>query len=292
VDTPFLGSASELTPQRLRGKAYRRVWRDVYVASAADLDLRLRAEAAVVAVPDAVVSRSTAGVLQRLPVRDDGLVHLSRSAKAAQTVRDGVVVHRCPVEADETVVVAGLRLSDPARTFVDLAATSSFEELVALGDAVVRRQGRAAVEAAVARRRRRRGLVLARAVLPLLDPGAASPPESRMRVRLHAAGFTALRHGVVVSDGSGGWVAEPDLADDVARVAVRYEGAVHFDGGVERWRHDLQRDELTRLAGWQVVVATALDDRRPHLPLQKVTGAYRRAAQLHGAHVLPPLLAA
>jgi hypothetical protein len=41
---------------------------------------------------------------------------------------------------------------------------------------------------------------------------------------------------------------------------------------------------------WQVVVATAADDRSPHLLVTKVADAYRRAARLHGAHVLPPHL--
>ena len=76
--------------------------------------------------------------------------------------------------------------------------------------------------------------MLVRAVLPLLDPGSCSPAERRARLRLHDAGFTALRHGVVVRDRAGGWLAEPDLADELAKVAVQHDGLVHLQGDPER----------------------------------------------------------
>jgi Ribonuclease G/E len=109
-------------------------------------------------------------------------------------------------------------------------------------------------------------------------------------LRLHAAGFTALRHGVVVRDRSGGWLAEPDLADEVARVAVQHDGDVHRRAGARQWQHDVDRDEFTRAHGWQLVVATAEDDRRPYLLVEKTAAAYRRAAALRGRQVLPPHL--
>lgn len=286
MTSPFLGSSSGLTRQRLRGKGYRRLSRDLYVMGGA-VDLRVRAEAAVLALPGSVPCLSTAAVLQRLPVDDDGLVHLARRRGAPRSERPAVRVHRCPVEPDEQLDLDGLLVTDGPRTFVDLAARLGLEPLVAVGDVVLRRYGAPALQAAVDRRRRRPGLPLARHALTLLDAGSASPAETRARLRLQVAGFTALRHGVVVRDAAGGWLAAPDLADELARVAVQHEGAVHFAGGVERWRRDLQRDELARQADWQVVVATALDDRRPDLLAAKVAGAYRRAARLHGDGVLP-----
>lgn len=146
------------------------------------------------------------------------------------------------------------------------------------------------MQAALDRRGRRPGLPRARQALTLADSGADSPAETRARLRLHAAGFVAMRHRVVVRDRDGGWLAEPDLADEQARVAVPHDGLVHVVGSPRARRQDLQRDELTRQADWQVVVATALDDQRPHLLLDKVTDAYRRSARLWGPHVLPPHL--
>lgn len=290
VSVPFLGSASDLTPQRLRSKRYLRLSRDLYVPAETAVDLRTRTSAAVLALPDAVPCLSTAGALQKLPVDDDGIVHLARGGRAARSERTDVRVHRCPVADDERLDLDGLVVTDGPRTYVDLAGRLGLEALVAVGDVVVRRYGVEALQAAVDRRARRPGLPLARHALTLADPGADSPAETRARLRLHAAGFVALRHGVVVRDEDGGWLAEPDLADEQARVAVQHDGVVHLLGDPQQRRQDLQRDELTRQADWQVVVSTALDDRRPHLLVAKVADAYRRASLLRGPNVLPPHL--
>jgi hypothetical protein len=289
MSAPFLGSASELTPQRLRGRLYRRLSPDLYVVGEEEPDLRTRTTAALLVLPDAVPCLTTSGTLLRLPVDDDGLVHLARRRGAPRSERSDVKVHRFPVADDECLELDGLRVADGPRTFVDLAARLDLEALVAVGDVVVRRWGPGAIEAAIARRPHRPGLVLARAALPLLDAGADSPAETRARPgsRLHAAGFRGLRHGVVVRDEAGGWLAEPDLADEAARVAVQHDGWVHLVGDLKGRRKDLQRDELTRQQDWQVVVATALDERRPHLLVDKVANAYRRAALLWGRQVLP-----
>jgi hypothetical protein len=295
--SPFLGSTSGLSRQRLRGRSYDRMSRDVYVLRDSELDLRARTKGVVLVLADAVPCLFTAALLQRLPVDDDGLVHVARGAKAPRTRRPGVRVHRTPVAADERLDLDGLEVADGPRTFVDLAARLDLEQLVAVGDVVLRRYDAEALRAAVDRRPKRPGLPRARHALPLLDAGADSPAETRARLRLHAAGFASLRHGVTVCDAHGGWVAAPDLADERAKVAVQHDGLVHFSKDLQH-RHrdvrqrqqDVQRDELTRQADWQVVVATALDDRRPHLLVDKVTDAYRRAARLLGPQVLPPHL--
>jgi hypothetical protein len=286
----FLGSTSGLTPQRLRGKRYERLSRDLYVLRGLELAIRCRCEAILLALPDAVPCLFTAALLQNLPVVDDGLLHLARGRKSPRSERADVRVHRTPVQADELLDLNGLAVTDGPRTYVDLAAKLTLEQLVAVGDVVLRRYDATALQAAVDRRPRRKGLANARLALPLLDGRAASPAESRARLRLHAAGFVDLMHGVVVRDDGGGWLAEPDLADERARVAVQHDGLVHLTGDPTRRRKDLQRDEVTRQAGWEVVVSTALDDQRPHLLLTKVAAAYQRAARIHGADVLPPHL--
>ena len=290
MSSPFLGSRSGLTPQRLRSKRYDHLSRDVYALRDHALDLRARTAAALLVFPEAVPCHRTAALLQGLPVRDDEVIHLARPTAEAHSERPGVRVHRVALQPDEVVHLDGLPATDGPRTYVDLAALLPFEALAAVGDVVLRRYGPERLQAAVDRRRRRRGLVLARAVLPLLDPGSCSPAETRARLRLHDAGFTALRHGVVVRDRAGGWLSEPDLADELAKVAVQHDGLVHLQGDPERRRKDLQRDEVTRQADWQVVVSTALDDRQPGLLVTKVRDAYRRAGRLLGPHVLPPHL--
>lgn len=287
--TAFRGSVSGLTRQRLRAKRYEHLSRDLYVMDG-PADLRAQVEAVRLVLSDAVPCLTTAGLLQRLPVDEDGVLHLARGRRSARSERPGVRVHRTPVEDDERLDLDGLPVADGPRTFVDLAAALSLEALVAVGDVVLDRYGLEALQSAVGRRPRRPGLVLARRALPLLDAGAASPAETRARLRLHAAGFHELRHKVAIRDEAGEWLAEPDLADETARVAIQHDGLVHVVGTPGRRRKDLQRDELSRQADWEVVVSTALDDARPELLVAKVTAAYQRAARLRGAAVLPPHL--
>ncbi len=275
---PFRGSRSGLTRQQLRALRFRRLSRDVYVLTPAVDDLRLRSATALTALPDAVLSHATAAVLLGLPCPPVAAVHLVRSPDRSVSSRAGLRTHRLTLRPDEVTSVDGLPVTTPARTFRDLASSLSLPDRVVLGDAVVRRCGWSPLHDAVQRARGARGAARARAALPLIDPGSDSPAETRTRLLLHGAGFTDLQHGLVVRDEHGGWISRPDLADRRRRVAVQYDGLVHFEGGAARWRADIDRDELTRAAGWEVVVLTARDLLRPDLAILKVTAAYRRAA--------------
>jgi len=287
---PFRGSASGRSRQQLRGRAFSRVLRDVYVLEGRELTLRTRVEAALLLFPDGTPCTTTAAQLQELPVQDDGVTHLARGLRAPRSERAAIQVHRLALLPDEVFELRGMPVTTGPRTFADLAATHPLEELVAVGDVVLRRWGSDAVAEAVARSRRRPGAVLLRQALPLLDAGADSPAETRARLRLHAAGFSGLRHGVVVRDVGGGWLGQPDLADEVAKVALQHEGAVHFQKGERQRRKDLDRDEVVRQEDWQVVSSTALDDAKPDRLIAKVTSAYVRSAKLWGSQVLPPHL--
>jgi hypothetical protein len=275
---PFLGSASDLTPQRLRGTRYRRQTRDVYVLATREQSLDLRCRSLLLVLPDAVLSHQTAAAVLGLPGDIGPQVHVTRPPGSSASERPGVRTHRRPVDDGEVVERRGLRVTSPVRTWLDLAAVLPPVPLVALGDAVARRTGIPALQAAVDGAGRRRGVVRARAALPLIDPGADSPSETRARLLLHEAGFRGLRHGVRILDEDGGWVATADLADPVARVAVQYDGLVHLDGGPEQWRRDIDRDEMSRAAGWEVVVLTAYDLRRQDVAIAKLAAAYARAA--------------
>jgi len=283
----FVGSRSSYSRQELRAKRFRRVTYDVYVENGDPVDPWVRAQAAGLIHPDAVVCCGTAAVLQRLPVDDDGLVHLSSGQLTARSRRREWRVRRLDVSADEIMTMNGIRMTTGPRTWTDLAPVLSNEELVAVGDVVLRRYGDAAVREAVERSWGRSGVTKLREVLGLLHAGADSPAESRARVRLHRAGFTALLPGHVIRDELGCWIAAPDLADPAAKVAVQHDGAVHFLGDARRRRNDVERDEQSRRLGWEVVVSTAPDDRDPTRLVERVASAYRRSASRHGAAVLP-----
>jgi len=287
MTSAFVGSSSGLTRQRLRGRRYIQLSRDLYVLRDEVVDLRARVVAAQLALPDGIACAWTAAELLGLPVRREESVHLARLPGAARSERAGTHVHRLVVPPAEQETVDGMAVTSGPRTWLDLAAHLDLEDLVALGDVVARRWSAEALKEVLGRARSRPGVVLARRAVTLIDPRADSPAETRHRLRLHAAGFTGLRHGVVVTDEAGQWLSAPDLADEAARVALQHEGEVHFLAGVEQRRSDVMRDELTREQGWEVVVVSALDERRPGQVTERVTAAYLRAAAVRGEAVLP-----
>ncbi|MFN2539093.1 MAG: hypothetical protein ABR549_13230 [Mycobacteriales bacterium] len=290
MTAPFRGSSSGLSRKRLRGPAYRRIGHDLYVVREADVDLAARVASARLIYPDAVVCLFTAGALLRLPVDDDGIVHLDRGTAASRSRRAGIKVHRYGIPSGRIHDVNGIKVADGPRIFADLSEHFELEALVALGDVVARRWKAEEIAEAVADHGSRPGAVLLRQAVPLLDKGADSPAETRARLRLHAAGFTRMQHKVVVRDVGGGWLGEPDLADEVAMVGVQHEGKVHFEKGERQRMKDVGRDEVMREEDWQIVISTAADDRRPDKLIAKVTAAYRRQARLLGPQVLPEVL--
>jgi len=74
-------------------------------------------------------------------------------------------------------------------------------------------------------------------------------------VTLVLAGLPAPAVNAAVHDGSGQWLAEPDLSYAEARLAIEYQGADHAD--VRRMRKDVSRHMDLRRAGWDVLYYTA-----------------------------------
>jgi hypothetical protein len=289
----FLGSASEYTRGKLAGPSFTHLSRDLYVVrdggvrSLGDLDVRPRVEAVLALFPGEVVGHMTSLLLTNVPADDDKLVHLYRGRKDSRSTREGVMVHRVPIQDDEHRDVNGIQLVHGPTTLAHLAPDLTLEQLVGIGDVLANRYKEEDFQKALERAARRPGVELLRQVIPLLDKDSRSPAESRARLRLHAAGFTAMKHKVVIRDQAGGWLAESDLGDPVAKVALQHEGIIHFEKGIEQRIKDIGRDDLSRAEDWQIVNSTKIEDRYPDRLIAKTAAAYLRQAQLLGPHVLP-----
>ena len=177
--------------------------------------------------------------------------------------RNGVRGRRLRLPEGHLTSAHGLRLTTPARTWLDCAAFMPVEHVVAMGDAVLHRQ-----LATVGELRdithwafRRRGVTKCRRSLDLLDAAAESPGESLTRMALVAGGLPRPECNVNVFDEGGGWLARADMLWRSARVIVEYDGAVHLEES--RRRRDAQRRNLLQDAGWLVIVVTANDLRTP-----------------------------
>ena len=163
----------------------------------------------------------------------------------------------------------GVRLTSPARTWLDLASLLSLEELVVAGDSLVcshgpdfprPREPKCTTEdlyAVVARHPGIRGVRKARAALELIRVGSDSQPETRMRLSIVRAGLPEPALNYVVLGAYGNPVLWPDAAYPRQRVALQYEGAHH--NAADQYVRDIRRADTTAEYGWLEVRVSKFD---------------------------------
>ncbi|MER5455072.1 hypothetical protein ABT008_09815 [Micromonospora sp. NPDC002389] len=247
-----------LTRTQLRSKAWRRLFRDVYVDAQLAVTHRTRCRAARLVLPPgaAVAGRSAAALFGVGEVRVDEPIDVLVPTALRLGPVAGLTVHRADVTVDEIGSHASIPVTTPRRTCWDLAQWHPLEDAVAVVDrlasaGVVRLDDVA--DLARARLGIRGGKRLLR-VIKFADPGAESMPESRLRVRIVQAGLPRPVTQFVV-ERAGRFIARVDLAWPEHRVAVEYDGLWHHDP--EQFHRDRRR--LNRLLGtdWLVLHVTA-----------------------------------
>jgi hypothetical protein len=273
----FRGSAAVgrglLTPNQLRGRAWRRLFEDVYVH--ADLPvshaLRTRVAAAMV-VPGSVVTGRSAAVLWGVPLAGpDDDVELTLPASSHPRRVPGVRVRRARVPAEHVQRLRGVRVTTPAATAVRLAASVLGDDaVVAVDQMIAARIVDLAAIRALAAAARGPGSARAREVCALADGRAESPQETRLRLLIGrstlpppVAQFT-VRH-------ENRFVARVDFAWPPHKLALEYDGLWHAEEG--QFAKDRQRLNKLRAAGWQVIHVTAADLHHPERLLALITEA-------------------
>jgi hypothetical protein len=245
----------------LRGPRYQRVLGPVYAEARAAVTPQLLAEAALLLTPGAAVSHHTALSLWTDDVRaGDTNVHVTVRRDPHQVLPRvaGLRVHE--VQHLDLVLRAGLPLTSPERTFLDLAPYCDLTELVTAGDSLARHtytQPEHLIDlttSALGIRHVRR----ARQAAALVRSGVDSPMETRLRLLLVLAGLPEPVVGHVVNDSAGGWVAKPDLAYPDIKHAIEYDGKHHLVDA-RQWRQDIRRRENLEREGWLVRVITSHD---------------------------------
>lgn len=252
--------------QRSRSAAFTRPHRGVRIAAGAAPDLLRSCRAAlVVAPPGAAVSGRTAATAYELPLPArypgyaDVRAQVTTPVAAGGPTMDhaGIECRLCLLPEEHVTCWAGIRVTTPARTYLDLAADLALADLVAIGDVILRRRLATVEElrAVVDWARRRRGVATARTGLGLLDERSRSPQESRLRVQLLLAKLPPPEVNAVVLDHLGGFLAEGDLVWRAQRVLVEYDGEVHRSER-QRRKDAVRRNQLLR-EGWIHLVYTA-----------------------------------
>ncbi|MBP2411210.1 hypothetical protein JOF48_000009 [Arthrobacter stackebrandtii] len=219
------------------------------------------------ASPLSVLSHTSAARLWGIPLpaaaESDWRIHLANPTAAGAPRRVNVVGHRLSFAPGECCEIEGVRLTSPARTWLDLAACLSMRDLVAAGDFLVCSHGydfpypkdsictAGDLADAVRRHPGMRGLRRAREALELIRVGADSPPETFMRLAIVDAGLPEPELNVIVSCEQGIPRLWPDGAYRKYRIGLQYEGAHHNMPG--QYQRDIRRLDMSRALGWEEI---------------------------------------
>lgn len=272
-DNPFLGAqalrAGRVTDHGLR-TLFRAVYRNVYLGRDVEMTaLRRAAAAALWAGPDAVlVGRSAAAVWGTKWLNANWPAELVRPDRHSPP---GIVVRSFALAADDVVARAGLRITTAARTAFDIARLTPEAEAVPVLDALLRatRISGADVLDLIASHPATRGVRRAAATLALVDGGAESPQESRVRVLLIKAGLPVPETQIEFFDDYGAAFIRSDMGWRRWKVLVEYDGVQHWSDSRQRaW--DIERTAVLESMGWAVIRVSAAMLRRPGTFIERV----------------------
>jgi hypothetical protein len=162
----------------------------------------------------------------------------------------------------------GIWMSTRSRTWLDLARILPLNDLIALGDQLIRTprhdfEGRTApyasiaeIQAMVGRHPNLQGIVRARQALELMRIGSDSAPETFLRLAMMDAGLPEPELQVRLRPGDS-HSPSADLGFRRRRIAVQYDGGHHL---LEPQRlSDRRRNKAFEAAGWTVLVFDRID---------------------------------
>lgn len=259
---PFLGSealaAGRMTQHQLRTR-FVAVHQDVYVPVGTELTPISRAKASW-------LRSRRRGVLVGFSA---SALHGSKwiSGKRPAEISDtnhkrtrGVIARGVFLEPDEICQKAGMPVTTPERTALDLLCWYPPDTAIAAVDALARatRLKIPDVELLAERYRGRRGIRQARKALELVDPGAESPRESSLRLLIIRAGFPRPHTQIPVYNEYGVLIAEVDMGYEELKIAFEYEGD-HHRTDRRQFTKDIRRHEALIELGWIVIRVTVED---------------------------------
>ncbi|WP_368499353.1 hypothetical protein [Herbiconiux sp. A18JL235] len=205
---------------------------------------------------------------ERGDARPDGqrALHVSALHGGPRPRCAGVTGHVLSDPAVFILLRQELPVVDPATVWLQLAATSRFDELVAAGDHLVLTPRRATPGAerpytTVEELRRRvsafsgRGRRLAVEALPWIRDGAESARETRLRLNLVRWGLPEPVLNAAIRSSRGAFIAFGDLVYPEFKVLVEYEGEQHRTDARQFYR-DIERHEALQRAGWVLIRET------------------------------------
>jgi very-short-patch-repair endonuclease len=214
---------------------------------------------------DTFFSHTTAALLYGAPlppeVEASAALHISAPSPAPRPHARGILGHSLSVPEAELRTRAGLRLTSPTRTWLDLGGMLSLGDLVAVGDYFIHWRAPLATEGELRNlidaQPAVRGIRRLRRALELLNDRAESRPESLLRVIVVCGGLPAPRVNYVVVQTETGRNVRLDLAFVEQKLVLEYQGDYHRSRA--QWRRDMTRRTRLEAQGWRVMELNADD---------------------------------
>lgn len=239
-----------LTRQMLRTR-YVKVHHNVYAPLGLDLNAVQRAKAAWLwpQRKATLAGDSPAAMLGTRWLPRDAPAELARVRYPAPP---GIVIHGGAFADDETCTVGGIACTTPARTAYDIGRRVQDDEAVVRIDALLNATGCAAseIERLAGRYSGARGIRQLRTWLALVDSGAESPQETKLRLLLVRAGLPKPRTQIAVGS------RRIDMGWPNWMVGVEYDGAQHWTDPRQH-AEDIERLEFLAAQGWTIVRVSA-----------------------------------
>lgn len=271
---PFVGSAAiqrgEFTRRSL-ARGHRAIYRDVYVRRDVELTARIRAQAAWLSTGATLAGISAAAVHGTKWLNPAMPAEIIRADRHAPT---GIVVRSWTLDPGEACRVAGTEATSAARTAFDLGRLHRFDDAVPMVDALLNatRIKPADVLAVADAHPGARGVAQLRLLLPMIDGGAESPQESRLRLLIVRGGLPVPETQIEFRE----LRIRVDMGWREWKVAVEYDGVQHWTDRRQRaW--DIDRIALLEEADWVVVRVSAEMMSRPQVIVERVRAKLRAA---------------
>jgi Protein of unknown function (DUF559) len=277
---PFLGRQAvrrgELSAYQLH-RQYRPIYRNVYLSKHATMTALTRARAAWLwSGGNATLTGLSAAAVLGTKWLDAGEpAEMSRPNRHAPS---GIVVRSYNLGGAEAGIVNGIRITSPERTAFDIGRNLSMRRAVPVLDALANAT-KLKIDDVLALADTKPGVPNVRrlrSTLKLVDGGAESPQESRVRLLLVGAGLPPPETQIEFTDEFGIARIRVDMGWRQWRVAVEYDGVQHWSDRYQRsW--DIDRIAMLEAMGWVVIRVSAEMLSRPSVIIERVRCRLRAA---------------
>ncbi|MDR3663213.1 MAG: DUF559 domain-containing protein [Mycobacterium sp.] len=271
---PFIGSLAVrrgVLTRRTLARDHRAIFRDVYLPRDVELTARLKAQAAWMETGAPLCGLSAAAMLGTKWLDPSLPAEISRANRRSPA---GIIVRSWVLDPGELCTIDGFTLTTPARTAFDVGRMRHAQQAIPIMDALLKATGikPGDVVGVAGAHRGMPGVARLRSTLELVDGGAESPQESRLRLQLVRGGLPTPETQIEFRD----LHIRVDLGWRQWQVAVEYDGIQHWTDRQQRsW--DIDRIALLEAAGWVVIRVSAEMLSRPQVIIDRVRAKLRAA---------------